>query len=165
MEVGHISQKALDRQAVRSPKDKAEQLEMFLIAEGYILMFLSGLIEGRITYRQRGAKTRDNFDVSTSLVSSLNPDILIESMNSHYKGTLSGVNERLANAQEKNLFLYYSFMTALIEIEKQESEAGREFARKFVEWRGGARGVDKIMGRIEVLNGARELEVLYFQIP
>ena len=58
----------------------------------------------------------DDFDVSTSLVNSLNVDILIESMNSHYKGTVAHLDPRLAKAQERNLLSYLAFMTALIEI-------------------------------------------------
>lgn len=58
----------------------------------------------------------DDFDVSTSLVNSLNVDILIESMNSHYKGTVAQLDPRLAKAQERNLLSYLAFMTALIEI-------------------------------------------------
>ena len=53
-------------------------------------------------------------------------------------------------------------MTALVEIENMESEAGRQFAKKFIEWRGANRGVERIMGRIEILNRERELEVIYF---
>ncbi len=56
-------------------------------------------------------------------------------------------------------------MTALVEIENMESEAGQLFARKYVNWREGAKGVDRVMGRIEILNPEKDLEVIYFQIP
>lgn len=92
-------------------------------------------------------------------------DILIESMNSHYKGTVSSLDPRLAKAQESNLLSYLAFMTALIEIENQESEAGKVFAKKFLSWRSTVKGIEKLMGRIEILNSERELEVVYFNIP
>lgn len=48
-------------------------------------------------------------------------------------------------------------MTALVEIENMESEAGRTFAKKFIQWKSSARGVDRIMGRIEILNKDKQL--------
>lgn len=56
-------------------------------------------------------------------------------------------------------------MTALVEIENMESDAGRIFAKKFIHWKGSAKGVERLMGRIEILNTDKELEVIYFQIP
>ncbi len=60
------------------------------------MIFFRGLIEGRNTAKSRSGSGGE-FDVSTSLVNSLNVDVLLESMQNHFSRSVA-YDDRLQKA-------------------------------------------------------------------